>query len=311
MAAPAGVVYALLADAEKWPLFLSSKIHVERLEFDGERDRLRTWSLMDGRLTSWTVWRRLDPVERRVEFHQELPLCPPDFMAGTMSMRDAGPGDTELLLEYHLGAGQDRSDAVAWHEQFADESSHIQLADLKGCAERWRHLDELVLSFEESIRVNGPPELVYDFLYRADAWPESVPDIARVDLTEDSPGVQRMAMETLTERGPQTTGSIRICFPHAGRIIHKQTALPALLAAHVGEWSVVPDETGVTVVAQHSVVLRDEGIPAVLSDRADLAQARRNVRETLGRRSRALLGRAKEHAESAVRMLHPAPVHGA
>ncbi|MFD3701211.1 aromatase/cyclase [Streptomyces sp. NPDC058646] len=303
VAAPAGVVYGLLADAVKWPLYFSPNAHVERLEFDGERERLRMWTLMDGRLKSWISWRHLDPLERRVEFRQELPASPLGSMGGTLTVRPRGRDETELEVLYDFSVTGGLPDDVAWAERATDGASRTQLADLKAFAERWTRLDELVLSFEDSVRVTGPPELVYDFLYRAGDWPGQVPHVTRVDLTEDAPGVQRMTMETLTGHGPHTTGGVRISFPHAGRIVYKETTPPPLLEAHTGEWVVVPDETGVTVIAQHNVVLREADVAAVLGEGAGLADARRHVRESLGRSSLELLARAKEHAESAVRML--------
>ncbi|WP_329374979.1 aromatase/cyclase [Streptomyces sp. NBC_01483] len=303
VAAPAGVVYAVLADATRLPLYFSPSIHVERLEFDGERERLRMWSLMDGQLKSWTSWRHLDPVERRIEFRQELPAAPLRSMGGILHVRSEGRHRTELELLYDYSVTGGLPVDEAWAKRAAEGNSRTQLAELKSFAERWTRLDDLVLTFEDSVRVNGPAELVYDFLYRAGDWPELVPHVNRADLTEDAPGVQRMTMETLTEYGSHTTDSVRICFPHAGRIVYKQTVPHVLLEAHTGEWSVVPDESGVTVLAQHSVVLREENIAAVLGEGAGLAHARLHMREELGRDSRALLAHAKRHAESAVRML--------
>ncbi|MER6187629.1 MULTISPECIES: aromatase/cyclase [unclassified Streptomyces] len=303
VSAPAGVVYALIADAVNWPLYFSPSVHVERLELDGERERLRMWSLMDGQLKSWTSWRHLDPVQRRVEFRQELYAPPLNSMGGVLNVRAEGPQDTELELWYDFSVAGDLPDDVAWVERVADGNSRVQLAGLKAVAERWTRLDELVLTFEDSVHIDGPPELVYDFLYRAGDWPELVPHVTRVDLTEDAPGVQRMSMETLTEYGSHTTDSVRICFPHAERIIFKETTTSPLLEAHTGEWSVVPDERGVTVIAQHSVVLHEENVAAELGEHASLAHARRYVREALGGNCRVLLAHAKKHAESAVRML--------
>jgi hypothetical protein len=224
-------------------------------------------------------------------------------MGGTLDVRAQGPHRTELEVRYHYGVADGRPADEAWVERAIARNSRTQLAELKSFAERWTRLDDLVLSFEDSVRVNGPAELVYDFLYRAGDWPELVPHVTRADLTEDTPGVQRMTMETLTEYGSHTTDSVRICFPHAGRIVHKQTMPHVLLEAHTGEWSVVPDESGVTVFAQHSVVLREENAADVLGEGAGLAHARRHVREELGLDSRALLAHAKRHAEGAVRML--------
>ncbi|MES5825448.1 aromatase/cyclase [Streptomyces sp. RG80] len=303
VSASAGVVYALFADAVNWPLYFSPSVHVERLEFDGERERLRTWCFLDGELKSWTSWRRLDPVKRRVEFRQELPAPPLSALGGIVTVRSDGPDSCELELVYDFSVVDGLPADVAWAERAAEGHTRSQLSGLKAIAERWARLDELILTFEESVHVNGPAELVYDFLYRAADWPEMVPHVTRVDLTEDEPGVQRMSMETLTEYGTQAADSVRICFPHAERIIHKQVTTPALIQAHTGEWSVVPDERGVTVIAQHTVVLREEDIATELGEHATLDHARRRVREAIGRNSRVLLAHAKQHAETAVRML--------
>ncbi|WP_448701673.1 helix-turn-helix domain-containing protein, partial [Streptomyces avidinii] len=45
IAAPAGVVYGLIADAVRWPLLLPTPVHVERIDFDGVHERLRLWDL--------------------------------------------------------------------------------------------------------------------------------------------------------------------------------------------------------------------------------------------------------------------------
>ncbi|MFJ8078040.1 aromatase/cyclase [Streptomyces sp. NPDC096176] len=304
VAAPAGVVYGLISDAVQWPLFFPPNVHVERLEFDGTGERLRMWATANGQVKSWTSRRVLDPEQRRIEFRQELPATPVKSMGGTWIVDSLGANRSKLTLLHDFTVADDAPDDVAWVERATDTNSRAELANLQQLAERWSHLDDLVLSFEDSVRVNGPAELVYDFLYRVADWPELVPHVSRLDLTEDQPGVQIMAMDTVTSDGStHTTESVRICFPHAGRIVYKQTATPLLMSAHTGEWSVVPDETGVTVTSQHSVVLRPENIESVLGADADVQTARRYVREALGRNSGATLALAKKHAESAVRVL--------
>ncbi|WEP01120.1 SRPBCC family protein (plasmid) [Streptomyces sp. FXJ1.172] len=299
VSAPAGVVYAVLADGGKLPLYCSGSVHVECLESDGGRERVRMWSLMNGQVKSWTSWRHLDPVERRMEFRQDAPASSHNSVGGVLTIRAEGPRETQLELRF----GTDGPPDAAWLEQMAGLDIRTQLMQLKSFAERWTRLDDLVLTFEDSIHVHGPAELAYDVLYRAGSWPEAVPGIARVALAEESPGVQRMTLDRLTESGAHTTEAVRICFPHAGRIVYKQTRTLPLLAAHTGEWSVVPDERGATVTSKQTVVLREEDIAAVLGPRADLADARRYVRGVLGRDSLALLTQVRRHAESAVRML--------
>ena len=76
IAAPAGVVYALLLDSTRWPVHLKASIHVEQLEFDGRHERARLWSTTDGRVDSWTSLRTLAPERYQVEFRLKLPRHP-------------------------------------------------------------------------------------------------------------------------------------------------------------------------------------------------------------------------------------------
>ncbi|MFJ9213866.1 aromatase/cyclase [Streptomyces sp. NPDC102264] len=304
VAAPAGVVYGLISNAVRWPLFLPPNVHVERLEFDGENERLRMWAMANGQVRSWLSQRVQDPQGRRIGFRHHNPQAPLETMSGTWTVEERGDGTSLLTLLHDFTVSGDRAQDVAWVRRAVDSNSDAELESLRRLAERWTRLDRLVLSFEDTVRVKGPAELVYDFLYRAGDWPELLPHVDRLDLTEDTPGVQVMAMDSRTADGStHTTESVRVCFPHAGRIVHKQTRTPALMDAHTGEWSLLPDETGVSVVSQHSVVLREEAIERVLGPGADLTDARRFVREALGRDSTATLNLAKRHAESAIRML--------
>ncbi|MFI8263590.1 MULTISPECIES: aromatase/cyclase [unclassified Streptomyces] len=302
--APAGVVYGLIADTTQWPLYFPSSIHVERLDFDGSRDRFHIWVTANGSVRYWLSHRTLDESRLRIDFRQEVPAAPAVAMGGSWIVEPRGSGRSRLVLLHDFAVAGDRAADVEWTKLATDTNSRAQLATLKEAAEGWTRLDGLRLSFEDSVRVNGPSELVYQFLYEAADWPGRVPHVARVAVTEQAPGVQLLSMDTVTADGSaHTTESVRVCFPAAGRIVYKQTATPALMAAHTGEWSLIPDESGVTAVSQHSVLLREEAIERVLGPGADLATARTYVREALGRNSTATLGLAKEHAETAVRML--------
>ncbi|MHA5051051.1 aromatase/cyclase [Streptomyces sp. SD15] len=304
VAAPADVVYGLIADATRWPWYFSSNVHVEQLDFDGRSERLRMWATADGQVRSWTSSRQLSPQDRRITFRQDPPAAPVESMLGTWTVEEVDARHSRLTLLCDFTVEGDDPAGVAWVEKAVDSNSRTELGNLSRIAEQWSRLDELILVFEDSVRVRGGAELVYDFLYWVADWPERVPHVSRLDVTEDEPGVQMVSMDTTTADGStHTTESVRVCFPHAGRIVYKQTVTPDLLTAHTGEWSVVPDETGVTVTAQHSVVLREENVEAVLGPGATVADARRHVRESLGRHSLATLELAKRHAGSAVRML--------
>ncbi|MFD5508224.1 aromatase/cyclase [Streptomyces sp. NPDC059761] len=303
VAAPAGVVYGLIADPVQWPLYFPPNVYVERLEFDGVHERLRMWATANGRVKSWTSRRVLDAAARRIEFRQEVPAAPLSAMTGTWIVEPLGAERSRLVLLHDFSVAGDRAEDVEWVERATDTNSRAELGNLARLGERWGGLDDLVMSFEDTVRVDAPPELVYAFLERAEQWPQLLPHVSRLELTEPAelPGVQVMAMDTLTADGSaHTTESVRVCFPAAGRIVYKQTRTPALMSAHTGVWTVTGGAYGSTVTSQHGVVLREEAIAGVLGASADLAAARRYVREALGRNSTATMTYAKQYAEAAL-----------
>ncbi|GHE43027.1 aromatase/cyclase [Streptomyces vinaceus] len=303
VAAPAGVVYGLIADPVQWPLYFPPNVYVERLEFDGVHERLRMWATANGRVKSWTSRRVLDAAARRIEFRQEVPAAPLAAMTGTWIVEPLGAERSRLVLLHDFSVAGDRAEDVEWVERATDTNSRAELGNLARLGERWGRLDDLVMSFEDTVRVDAPPELVYAFLERAERWPELLPHVSRLELAEpeELPGVQVMAMDTLTADGSaHTTESVRVCFPAAGRIVYKQTRTPALMSAHTGAWTVTGGAYGSTVTSRHGVVLREEAVAGVLGASADLAAARRYVREALGRNSTATMTYAKQYAESAL-----------
>ncbi|MFC5202458.1 SRPBCC family protein [Streptomyces sp. NPDC048448] len=311
VAAPAGVVYGLLADAVRWPVFLPSHVHVERLDFDGTQERLLVWEVAEeagapgGHVRSWHTRRVLRPQDRSVVFEEEDQARPGMVTSGVWTVRPAGETRCVLSLRQErvlpvlLAAGDSRlrGDAAADVQR--------RLGQVRGAAEQWEELDELLLSFEDRIRVEGPAELVYDFLYRVEDWPERLPHVEGTRVREDAPGIQVVLVDTCAAEGAGTvtTRAVRLCFPHAGRIVFKETRPPRLLAAHSGEWSLLPDASGVTVVAAHRVMLRQDAVAGELGQNTSLLEARRHVHGWLSRADRQALDLAKWHAESTVRRL--------
>ncbi|MEJ8632896.1 MULTISPECIES: aromatase/cyclase [Streptomyces] len=306
VASPAEAVYQLIADAVQWPLLFPATVHVEPLDADGRSQRLRLWERADGRVACRLSHRVLDPHRRRITFRRLDPPAPAGSMTGIWGVQERDGGGSLLTLLHEFTLPGDRPDEAARIARATGEATRTALARLKHLAEHAGTRSALQLAFEDSLRVNGPPELVYDFLYRVGDWPGLVPHVERLDWVEQAPGVQVMSMDTRAAGGTvSTTESVRMCFPHAGRIVHKQTAPAALVAAHTGEWSVLPDERGVTVVAEQRMLLCEQAVRDLPGDgpAASIALARRRVREAVGRRSTATLQLAKRHAESAVRML--------
>ncbi|WP_030565828.1 aromatase/cyclase [Streptomyces aureocirculatus] len=305
--APAGVVYGLIADAVQWPLYFPANVHVERLDYDGVRERLRMWVVADGQVKSWTSSRVQDPARRTVTYQQEQLMEPAASMGGTWTVTELGPRRCRLAIDHAFSAVDDRPEHLAWLEQATRANARADLHRLQDLARRFTHLEELVLSFEETLRVKGPAELVYSFLYEAADWSVQVPHITRVDLDETQAGIQKITMGVRGQDGSeQEVTSVRVCFPHAGRIVFKEPDPQGPLAAHCGEWLVNPDESGVTVVARHHVVLCQDTLeraPLGAGGPSGLSRARRQVRARLSRDSRTVMELAREHAETAVRHL--------
>ncbi|MFF1699306.1 SRPBCC family protein [Streptomyces sp. NPDC058257] len=312
VAAPAGAVFALLADTARRPLYSPHILHIERLDFDGVRERLRVWESAGGRIRSSLQARVRHPHERRIEFVQLGHGTPVESMSGEWTVEDGVGGGSVVTVRHEFTVVGDRDDDAAGECLVAGDNARAELESLRRVAESRVGVDDLVLSFEESVRVNGPGELLYDFLYRAADWPGLLPHMRRLKLTESSPGTQILDYDVLLPDGAvRTAGAVRLCFPHAGRIVFTQTAPSAPVAAHTGEWSVLPDEHGVRVIAQHSVLLDETAARAPAASgqlatgpaaRAPSAMevVRHRVRQAIGRTSLATLELAREHAESGV-----------
>ncbi|MFG2313283.1 SRPBCC family protein [Streptomyces sp. NPDC048566] len=264
VAAPARVVYALLADATRRPLYSPAVVHVERMnEDDGGRERLRVWERADGRVHS-SLWARVrHPGALRVEFRRLRGEAPVTSLAGRWSVTDTGDGRCVVALHTEFTVAGDRARDVA----ATAESAEVDFGAVMGCVRRMAEdragPEHLVLTFRESVRVDGPGEIVYDFLYRAGDWAGVVPHVLRSGLDEPSPGIQLVDHAVAGADGtPRAVGCLRLCFPHAGRIVYKTGTPRAPVAAHLGEWSVLPDERGVLVVADHTVLLDPCALPA-------------------------------------------------
>ncbi|MFE9427055.1 hypothetical protein ACFYNO_29275 [Kitasatospora sp. NPDC006697] len=301
VAAPAGVVYGMLADTLRWPLFLASYVHVEQLDFDGVEEQLLVWEIEADRVRSQHARRTLDPQARAVSFEQRDADWPGDTATGRWSVEPQGPDRSLLTLR------QERpwAGASPTTPGLLEAEVRGRLARVREMAERWDRLDELLFSFENRVHVRGAAELVYDFLYRIGDWADLLPHVEWTTVTEDRPGVQFAAVGSCAapDGGSSASEAVRLCFPHAGRIVHKERTTPALIAAHSGEWSLLPDEDGVTVVSAHQVMLRASDMVPVLGEGACPADAREYVREWLGRADAEVLGLAKWYAEDTVRRL--------
>ncbi|MEV5374530.1 aromatase/cyclase [Streptomyces nondiastaticus] len=301
VAAPADVIYDLIADVTGWPRMFSPTVHAERVAGDDEQERIRLWALANGEVRTWTSRRALDRAERRIIFRQEAPQAPMASMGGEWRITPGPDGTCTVVLLHDFAAVDDDPEGLDWIERAVDRNSRAELAALQAAAEDHDRVAELVLSFEDSVTVDGPLSDVHGFIERCERWPERLPHVARLELTETTPGLQLMSMDTRSPDGTiHTTESVRVCF-ETPRIVYKQTQVPPIMTAHTGEWTFRATPEGVVATSHHTVAINPRTVSELLGKQATIADARHAVRKALGTNSLATLRLAKAYAEGADR----------
>ncbi|MFG3659685.1 aromatase/cyclase [Streptomyces sp. NPDC047706] len=298
ISAPAADVYRLIADVANWPRIFPPTIYVDHLERSGDEELIRIWATANGEPKNWTSRRVLDPGALRITFRQQVSTPPVASMGGTWIIEPQGEGTSRVRLLHDYTAVDDDPASLTWIDEAVDRNSRSELAALKTNVELAAASAELTFSFEDTVEVEGSAKDVYDFVNEAGLWSERLPHVATVRLTEDTPGLQTLEMDTRAKDGStHTTRSYRVCL-QGRRIAYKQTTLPALMNLHTGYWTFTDHGTGSTASSQHTVVLRPENIEKILGPGAGVAEAREYVRSALSTNSRATLGHAKAYAEA-------------
>lgn len=296
--APAAAVYRLIAEVENWPRIFPPTVFVDHVERSDKEERIRIWATANGAAKNWTSRRVLDPEALRIEFRQEVSAPPVAAMGGTWVIEPVSGTESRIRLLHDYRAIDDDPEGLAWIDEAVDRNSRSELAALKTNVELVvGSSEELLLSFSDTVRIDGSAKDAYDFINEAHLWKDRLPHVARVSLEEETPGLQILEMDTLTKDGSShTTKSVRVTFPHS-RIVYKQITLPALMTLHTGYWLFEDDGDGVSATSQHTVVINTANITKILGADAGVAEARTFVQNALSTNSRATLGHAKDYAE--------------
>ncbi|MFJ4014367.1 aromatase/cyclase [Streptomyces sp. NPDC090026] len=298
VSAPASEVYRLIADVENWPRIFPPTIYVDHVERSGDEELIRIWATANGEAKNWTSRRHLDPEAMRITFRQQVSTPPVATMGGTWIIEALSEIESRVRLQHDYTAVDDDPAGLAWIEEAVDRNSRSELAALRTNVELATASEELTFSFEDTVEIAGAAKDVYDFINEAGLWSERLPHVATVRLSEESPGLQTLEMDTRAKDGSvHTTKSYRVCL-EGERIAYKQTTLPALMNLHTGLWTFRETDAGTLATSQHTVVIRAENIGRILGPEADVAQAKEYVRSALSTNSRATLGHAKDYAEA-------------
>lgn len=291
-------VYQLIAHAEKWPQIFEPTIAIQHLGFDGITERLHHWVMVEGDVQDWIVRRELNPHRLQVRFRREDSPEPLASLGGLWLVLPKGEGSLVMLDHHYRVVDDDPADAE-WVAGSVDRNSITMLTALRDAAELGgAGLDELVLRFEDSVDIDGEARDVYDFLARAQDWPERLPHVTRMRMDEYVPDIQQMEMVSRVPDGTaESSSTVRICFPET-HIIYKRITVSGLFRAHTGRWMLTELPWAVRATAQHTVLLREEAISEVLGPGSTLDDARASVRNTVGSFGLATLARAKAFAEA-------------
>ncbi|MDX3383251.1 aromatase/cyclase [Streptomyces niveiscabiei] len=297
VAAPAEAVYRLIAEVENWPRIFPPTIHVDQVEHGGGEERIRIWATANGEAKNWTSRRTLDPHALRITFRQEVSAPPVAAMGGAWIIEPLDAEHARVRLTHDYRALDDDPAGLAWIDEAVDRNSRSELAALRTNVEAAHAAADLTFSFTDSVTATGRAKDLYAFIDEAGLWAQRLPHVASVRLTEDTPGLQTLEMDTRAKDGStHTTKSYRVTFPHH-RIAYKQVTLPALLTLHTGVWTFEETSDGTVASSQHTVTLDTTNIAAVLGAEASVDDARAYVHTALSTNSLATLGHAKAYAE--------------
>jgi aromatase len=294
--APAERVYALIADVGNWPEIFPPTVHAECAEKDGNSELIRIWATANGTARTWTSTRQHDPERMSVAFRQQRSSHPVGGMSGQWVVEPVSGSECHVRLLHDFFAASDDPADLDWISQAVDRNSMSELHALKTSAELTGP-DQLI-TFDDTVTVDGSAEDVYDFLNQAQLWSRRLPHVSRVSLQEETPGLQILEMDTSTKDGAvHTTRSVRVCRPYIS-IVYKQIVVPALLTLHTGAWFIEErDGAGVSVTSRHTVRVNSARVSEVLGADADVLTAQETVRKALSGNSLTTLHAAKAYAE--------------
>ncbi|KUN78847.1 aromatase [Streptomyces bungoensis] len=288
-------VFDTVADIASWPQFHRSAVHAEVVHSNEKGELVRHWALAgDAAVRTWQTVRRTDRPGRRITFAHMEPEAPATDLRGEWVITELAPNRTRAELVHHVGApaGADLGPLL----DGIDQDSQDCLATLRDTAERRADLDELVVSFTDPLFIAGSVDDAYEYLYRADLWPERIPHVVGLAMTEDVPNVQFFDMDT---KGPDgsthTVRSVRICLPPK-LIVYKQISLPTMLDAHTGHWRFTEVPEGVIAEARHTSTIKSSAL-SQLGGATTVGEARRYLRRLLSGNSMSNLRLAKTYAE--------------
>lgn len=290
LAAPADLLYQLVADATAAPLVFPTTVHVEQVQRGAGAERIRIWAAYGDDLRSWTSHRLLRPDLRRVSFQQDVPEPPVAFMRGEWRLEPLGADRTEVVLRHAYRAVDDDPAGLAWIGELADRISTGQLAALGAAAARAGTTGEPRLTVEDSAELSCPARVAYGFVQDLTGWVGPVPGVERVTVRRADGDLQVVDLVGVSPDGTRRESRLaRVGIPPLRIAFKDLRPAPGLVAAHAGRWRFEPVTGGCRVTVRHDLAIDYAAVPATLGAAATPADARAHVRQTVRAASAAVL----------------------
>lgn len=292
VAAPAQLVFGLVAEIQNWYQFHGPSVHAEPVgRQDGAKCFRHWWVIDDDTVRTWQGRWRFDRTAGRISYEFDPHEPGAAGLRGSWVFRPVSDSTTEVIVEQN-----------PWGEgAYAPSRAELDLRELvesvASAAEHDEERRDLVVDFEDPLFAAGSIDDAYAYLYEADKWPERIPHVSRLVLQEDVPNIQFFDMDTAAPDGSaHTTRSVRICLP-GDKIVYKQIKLPALLEGHSGHWKFTPTREGFVLAARHTATIKHSAL-SILGPRTSVLDARKYVRRVLSANSMSNLRLAKAYAEA-------------
>lgn len=297
---PAKRVYALLADLGNWPRIFRPFVHLEVLGSAGDFQRVGMWSVTGDRVEHWSALRRPDEAALRIDFRPEEVAPPLTRMERSWTVEPRGSGACVVRLAHTYAVADDDPAAAASVRAAVDTVAQAETAAVKAAAEIEAGASDLLLTVTDRVDIDAPVEAVHDALYAVERWPEFLPHVVRVDVRQDSAGMQMVEMDTREGDGSLLTlRTARVGRPPL-TICFKQLALPPIGSSHHVRWTLTPSGAGrgVSVTSEQVVVIDESGIPQLPGEGRPVDKARQFAQRELSAKARLILDGVKGRLES-------------
>ncbi|WP_435611882.1 PPOX class F420-dependent oxidoreductase [Streptomyces sp. bgisy159] len=242
-AAPARLLYDLVADVVAAPRYFPTHLHAEVVgEPAGNRDLVARWVIDNGAVRGWRLWRTQDTDNLVIAFEHETPKPPLSAMRGEWRFEETA-GGTRIRVRHSFGLAPGTDPAAAGKVAAQlDGNVPRQLAQIAELAGRIDALRAATVTDEQSVRIAAP---------RAE-----VESRAAGLLTEDA-------------------GWIHVT-PSEGHLVLKQhTGLAPHLHSATGSCHFTEEAGGTTVRLRRTLTLTPEATPE------DIATARKQLHTDL------------------------------